>query len=351
MVTDGLFTDFDNDGAIDLIVALEFGPITFFRNQNGKLIRQPTELDSFSGWWNSLVGADFDFDGDIDYIAGNVGMNNGYKVTMEEPLEVFAKDFDNNGSVDAILACYLKVSLTNPEEKKLFPAHFWNELNSQSPRFRQQFNRFKEYGNTSMYELLSKKDLESALHLKAGWFQTSYIENLGGGKFSMKALPMEAQFGPTNGVVVDDVNEDGNPDVILIGNDFGNEVFFGRFDANTGLVLLGDGKGGFVAKKSNQSGFYVNGDAKALVKLAGPEQDLFIASRNRDSLAVFTSMRSGELIQPSSTEYAGDITLTDGRKGKMEFYHGSGYLSQSSRAIRKTNTISAITIAGGKEVN
>ena len=109
MVTDALFTDFNNDGRSDLVVVGEFLPITFFSNTDGKFnLVASSGIEDLTGWWNSIVGGDFDHDGDFDYVVGNLGTNNGYQVTKDHPLKIFAKDFDNNGSVDAILACYIK---------------------------------------------------------------------------------------------------------------------------------------------------------------------------------------------------------------------------------------------------
>jgi hypothetical protein len=288
---------------------------------------------------NSIVSGDFDHDGDFDYVVGNLGTNNGYQVTKDHPLKIFAKDFDNNGSVDAILACYIKESLENSEEKKLFPVHFWDELNSQSPKFRQQFSRYKMYGNTTMDNLLSQEDLKDALILQANHFESSYIENLGNGTFKLSALPMTIQFAPINGMVADDANGDGNLDILMVGNDYGNEVFVGRYDAFKGAMLLGDGKGNFELAGNSKSGFSVSGDAKGLVKLYRTTGDeIFVATQNHDSLSVFlkneTVEGKGQVFTPGPFDSWAELIYGDGRKSKIEFYYGSGYLSQSSRKVR-----------------
>src|SRR5690606_17383385 len=166
--------------------------------------------------------------------------------------------------------------------RRLYPVHFWDELSSQSPRFRQQFSRYEHYGRATIDKIFSQEELEDALILDANYLSTSYIENLGNGLFEIKPLPIPAQVSPVNGIVTDDINLDGNLDILMIGNDFGNEIFVGRMDALTGLVLLGDGKGNFEVIKSSESGFFVNGDAKALVKLYGADaRELIVASKNR----------------------------------------------------------------------
>jgi len=346
MITDALFTDFDNDGNIDLVIVGEFMPITFFKNSAGKFTKvSSTGLEEFSGWWNSITGGDFDNDGDVDYVAGNLGLNNGYQASKEFPLSVYASDFDKNGSVDAILACYIKESLKN-DEKKLYPVHFWDEINSQSPRFRQQFNRYKHYGKATLNGLLTPEEMKGAYMRQANHFETSYIENLGNGKFKLTALPTLVQVSPVNGMITNDVNEDGNLDVILVGNDFGNEVFFGRYDAFTGLILLGNGKGSFEVIPSAKSGFLVNGDAKSLARLSSVKGDVFIATQNRDSLKVFTKTieKNTSEFQPKSLDTWAELIYDDGKKQRLEFYYGSGYLSQSTRKLRVPKGVKEISV-------
>jgi hypothetical protein len=334
MVTDALWTDFDNDGNLDLMVAGEFMPITVFQNKTSNFIQmKETGIDSLSGWWNSLAGGDFDNDGDIDYIAGNLGQNNIFQVTRQLPLKVFAKDFDGNGSIDPLLACYMRESMKS-KVKKLYPVHFWDELNTQSPKFRQKYLSYRQYSDATIFDVLTPEDLKDALTLEANCMESSYIENLGGGKFSAKPLPTLAQVAPVNGIVVCDVNNDHNLDLLLVGNDYGNEVFAGRYDASVGSVLIGDGKGAFEVVPPSKSNFYVPGDAKSLVRLYGfNNEEIFIASQNRDSLCAFVKVPPvHSTVYPlTSSDRWADVEYTDGKKQRIEFYFGSGYLSQSTR--------------------
>ena len=353
MITDAVWTDFDKDGKEDLLVVGEFMAPTFFKN-NGKTLSKldASGVEQHKGWWNSIAAADFDNDGDTDYVVGNLGENNAFHVTNETPLKLFAKDFDGNGSVDPVLACYMRVSMDS-EEKKLYPVHFWDELNSQSPKFRNKYSRYKQYSKATADQLLTADDLKEAMILDANDMATSYIENKGNGTFAVRALPTLVQVAPVNGLVADDVNGDGNTDVVMVGNDYGNEVFIGRYDAFTGLVLLGDGKGGFHTLPSAASGFYTRGDAKALVKLYGAKDtEIFLASQNRDSLAVFTRKPTVPMhvvaVEPS--ERWAELTLADGRKQRVEFYYGAGYLSQSSRKLSVSSKVKEVVIydASGK---
>jgi len=336
MVTDALWTDYNQDGKMDLVVVGEFMPITFFTNEGAKFTRLSTSgVDQFTGWWNSITGGDFDNDGDVDFVAGNLGLNNNFQVKKESPLKVFAKDFDGNGSVDPVLACYMRVSMES-EERKLYPIHFWDELNSQSPKFRNKFSRYKQYSQVTIDQVLTPEDLNGALILEANHMESSFIENLGHGKFILKPLPLLAQVAPVNGMVTTDVNEDGNLDVVVVGNDYGNEVFAGRYDAFTGLILLGDGRGSFAPVSSAQTGFYVKGDGKALVKLYGAEgTEVFVASQNKDSLQVFVkkSPAEREVVRIQPMDSWAEFVFNDGKKQKIELYYGSGYLSQSTRNL------------------
>ncbi len=336
MITDALWTDFDNDNKIDLVVVGEFMPITFFKNNGTSFSKVETSgIEKYTGWWNSITAGDYDNDGDIDYVAGNLGQNNNYRVTEKEPLKVFAKDFDGNGSVDPVMACYMRGSMTS-DVRNLYPVHFWDELNSQSPKFRNKYSRYRQYSKATMDLLLPVEDLKDAVVLEANHMQTSYIENKGNGKFEMRALSVLSQVAPVKGLITFDVNEDGNQDVLMIGNDYGNEVFAGRYDAFTGLILLGDGKGNLAPVPSAASGFYIPGDAKALAHLSGVKGELFIATQNRDSLRVFAPANNPvtNMFKPELQDVYAQLVYTDGRQQKVEFYYGAGYLSQSTRSVR-----------------
>jgi enediyne biosynthesis protein E4 len=352
MVTDAIWTDFDADGKIDLIVVGEFMPITFFRNQNNKLIRlSDTGINNYTGWWNSIVAGDFDKDGDTDYIAGNLGLNNSFQVTNEFPLKIFAKDFDGNGSIDPVLACYQRVTM-NDNSKQLYPVHFWDEMNSQSPKFRRKFSRYRQYSKATIDQVLTADELKGASILEANFMQSAYIENQGKGKFTIRPLPVQAQFAPVNGMVAEDVNHDGNLDVMIVGNDYGNEVFIGRYDASTGLILLGDGKGNFEPATSSKTGFYVSGDAKGLVKLSGAKMDFYMATRNNDSLAVFTTSRPADVFiyESQAMDSWVELIYNNGTKQRVELYYGSGYLSQSTRRVQISvaSTIAEIRVCNSK---
>lgn len=333
MITDALWTDTNNDGKTDLLVVGEFMAPTIFRNNGKQFVRESRSgLEDHTGWWNGLAAGDFDNDGDTDYVAGNLGQNNIYQITSEYPLRVYARDFDDNGSIDAILSCFFK---SEAGEKMEYPVHFWDELYSQSPKFRNQFNSYKEYGNTTMEALLQPYDTSGMLVKTLVNPLTSFIRNKGDGSFDVTPLPVWTQMSPVNGILVVDANADGNLDILMSGNDYGNEVFAGRYDACTGIVLLGDGDGNFRHQTSTLSGFVVDGDGKALARIKTGSGDLILATQNVDSLEVFASTTAGQGINfaPLMLDCRADLMMQDGSTQKIEFYHGSGYLAQSTRTV------------------
>jgi hypothetical protein len=300
------------------------------------------------GWWNSIAPGDYDQDGDIDYVVGNLGQNNNYGVDREHPLTIYAKDFDGNGSIDPVLACYMKESMNSPI-RKLYPVHFWDELNSQSPKFRNKFSHYREYGKTTIEKLFTPDELNGALIMRCNYLLTSYIENVGNNKFSIKALDQLAQVAPVNGMTVGDFNGDSYLDIAMTGNDYGNEVFAGRYDAFTGLVLLGDGTGKFNLVPSSRSGFYIPGDGKALASIHTKKHRFIIGTQNQDSLKIFSNNEQNQnSFSPTNGDSYAVMIKKDGKKERVEFYYGSGYLSQSSRKLKIADVITAFTIYDSK---
>ncbi|HEY3406051.1 MAG TPA: VCBS repeat-containing protein [Ohtaekwangia sp.] len=344
LVTSAIWSDVNNDEWADLVVVGEWMPITFFINNRGKSFTLLT-LENSAGWWNSISGGDFDNDGDIDYIAGNLGRNSIYKASVDEPVTIYAKDFDNNGSVDPILCRYI--------QGKEYPVHPREALTGQIVSLRFVVQRYAQYGGMSIHDLFTKEKFENSIVLKSTMFSSVYIQNNGNNKFEIKSLPAEAQFSPMFGIVITDLDEDGNLDMLSVGNSYASEVLSGYYDAGIGNYLQGDGKGNFKAVPVTQSGFFVDGDAKAMAKLISKEgKELLLVTQNRDSLNVFMQTVRKESGTDSVVRINADvdyaiIELANGKKRKEEFYRGSGYLSSSSRAIIKNRNISSVTVSAG----
>jgi hypothetical protein len=286
MITDAVWSDYDADGQQDLIVVGELMPVTIFKNKNDSFEKvKNTGVQNINGWWERVVSADMDNDGDVDFILGNLGRNNLYQPSAERPVTVVAKDFDQNGSIDPVTFAYFK---DKNGTFKSYPVNFWGDMNKQSTIFRSKFNYYKEYAEATESTLLSDTELENALILKGNYDNSSYLENLGNGSFKMHPLPIEAQLAPLNDIIVKDIDADGNLDIVGVGNDFGNETFIGRYDAMNGLFLKGNGKGSFETIPNSESGLLAPKDAKSIstVKCATGGSYYFI-TQNNEKLLVF----------------------------------------------------------------
>ncbi len=339
MVTSALWTDYNNDTWPDLIVAGEFMPVQIFQNKQGTLvdISETTGLSNSHGWWNSIAAGDFDQDGDMDYVLGNLGLNSRYRASKEEPLCIYAKDYDKNGQVDPVMCYYIL--------GKNYVAHSRNDLIEQINVMRGRFRTYSDYAKVTFEESFLKEELTDALVVKSETFANSYMENLGNGKFSLTSLPRSAQIAPMYGMLVQDYTGDGLPDLLSVGNFYSGEVFSGRYDASIGWLLAGDGNGNFSAVDVRDSGFYVPGDAKSLVSLHSGNEEVIIATINNGPIVCHRFPGSGETVYAARAgDIAALITKGDGRIQKTEFQYGSGYLSQSSRSVRIPGDATSVII-------
>ncbi|MBE7174609.1 MAG: VCBS repeat-containing protein, partial [Williamsia sp.] len=348
MVCDAVWTDWNNDGKMDLVVAGEWMPLTFFKNENGKLADATAEtgISKKTGWWNSLAAGDFDNDGDIDYVAGNLGLNAFIRGSEKEPVKVYANDFDGNGTSDPILTLWLK---DDKGEKHEYTAMNRDDIMNQMPSLKKKFNAYKAFAAADIHHIFRQGQLDSAYTLEANTMASCFVRNDGNGKFTLLPLPPQAQMAPLNGMQVGDFNSDGNLDVAILGNDYGNEVTAGRYDAMNGLVLLGDGAGNFAPQTILQSGFYVPGDAKGLVALRNSEGKLMLAaSQNGGAVKMFRSNAETEMVPVRKDDAYAIITMANGKKRKQELYWGSSFLSASGRYVEKNKSVKSVEVVNGK---
>jgi len=344
MVCDAVFTDFDNDGWPDLILTGEWMPVTFLKNDHGRFkdVTGNTGISNKLGWWNSISAGDFRHTGRTDYVVGNMGSNTFYKGTDKYPAYITAKDFDNNGSYDAFPSLFIK---DKDGKMKEFPAQNRDDIIKQMIGMRAKFQNYKSFAVATMDSVITPEMRKGAIRLKANTNQSCYLRNDGNGKFTMIPLPVEAQISQLNGMVVDDFDGDGNLDIALNGNDYGTEVNTGRYDALNGLVLRGDGKGNFRALSILQSGVYIPGDGKALVKLLGAKGNyLLAATQNKDVMKIFELKRPVNIVKLRPTDMYAITKYKNGKTGKQEFYYGTSFLSQSGRFLNIDKTMESVMI-------
>ncbi|WP_411032120.1 VCBS repeat-containing protein [Spongiimicrobium sp. 3-5] len=345
MVSSALWTDYDGDGWRDLIAVGEFMPVVFFHNENGKLVyvKDIPDLDKTEGWWNSIAGGDFDNDGDTDYILGNLGLNSKYNASPDEPLCIYAKDYDKDGRIDPVMCYYI--------DGENYIAHTRDEIITQINAMRVRFKTYQQFAETTFEKSFLPEELKDSYVVKSHNLASSYMENLGNGSFKMRSLPLNVQIGPVEGIVIEDIDLDGNEDIVLTGNSYATEVAMGRFDAFMGAVLLGDGSGGFKTLTLAKSGFVNDYDGSALGILRNPAGTPYLLSANNNGPMAIHAINTTNPIKPflaAKGDISAEVILKNGARKKVEFYYGSGYLSQSSRSITIHGNVKEINVTNFK---
>ena len=260
MVTDARWVDLNKDGYTDLVIVGEWMPVKVFINKKGQLEdRSADYVPAYTeGFWNCIQPSDFDGDGDVDFIAGNVGSNNQMKPTNDKPVSLYFADYDNNGSIDPIIDYYIKDAS--------YPYPSRDELIEQLPSFRKRFTDYKSYSIAKIDDLLSADELKKSQVLKAYLLKSCFIRN-DSGKFSLIPLPNEFQVAPIFSILNIDIDLDGRLDIITAGNLSGTRSRTGKLSGNYGVVGLNDGKGQFKALKQTDSGLSLTGDVRQILPL------------------------------------------------------------------------------------
>lgn len=286
MVTDAVWTDYDNDGWEDLFVVREWDSPVILKNMKGKeLIAQTIpDLDIQHGLWYSVVAADFDLDGDDDYMLGNLGENNQFSVSREYPLILYALDFEMDGILDPFMTAFWK---DKNGKMKEYPVNNLDELKEQSSFFETRFKDYTSFSYAGTNDILDEnmmKRVEFKLHVNTTASCILWNEN---GKFRMEKLPRSLQVSPVKKMMVQDLNKDKYPDVVVAGNDYTWDVSNGYFDALKGMVLINRGKDrSFDILPPSESGLLLQGMVESLLWFDG-DTSLIVAGINRGGAVVF----------------------------------------------------------------
>ncbi|HTN06600.1 VCBS repeat-containing protein [Agriterribacter sp.] len=282
MVTSADILDYNGNGYMDIVIAGEWMPLAILENNKGifGLKNITTPAGETYGWWNSVVADDLDNDGDIDIIAGNYGTNNQIRPTEKEPATMVYGDFDNNEAIDPLL-CYFNKGVSYPFVSR-------DEALNQLFSLRRKFTTYAAYSDATIAGILTPPQLQKAVTLKAGSFNSIVLENTGSGNFIEHKLPIEAQYAPVYAVIIDDFNKDGKKDLVLGGNMTHNRIKIGRIDANYGTVFLGSGNCQFEYLPQAVSGITIKGEVRDIKKIVAGGETLYLFARNNDSIISYT---------------------------------------------------------------
>lgn len=270
-VTQAVWTDLDKDGDQDLVLALEWGAVTAYINQQGIFTRK--ELTTQKGWWNSLTVADVNGDGYPDLLAGNLGLNSRLKASIEQPVRLYYYDFDHNGRKEQVLTYYL--------QNKEIPFANKAELEKQIPLLKKKFLYAADFAKASLQDLFGSKELENAGKWSADYFSSAVLINKGNLQFSVESLPFDAQLSPLKAAVPVDADGNNLPDFLIGGNYYGNNIEMGRYDASYGQLLINKGKGRFEVQAI--PGLPIAGEIRYIRPLHVAGRQCYLVVRNNDS--------------------------------------------------------------------
>lgn len=274
MITQASWFDIDKDGDQDLLISTEWNGIYAFLNNKGNFTK--STLTDKKGWWNFVLPVDIDNDGDIDLIAGNLGLNSRLQATEKEPVKLYYNDFDANGRKEQVLTYFL-----NGRE---LPFANKDELQKQIPMLKKKFLYAEDFAKADLEKIFTKEKLNASEILQADYFSNALLINDGKMKFTTQALPWQAQLSSLRDAVVIDANKDNLPDILLVGNYYKNNIQMGRYDADFGTILLNKGKGNFTAENIN--GLQIKGEARHIRKIRINGKEAFVVARNNDAAVV-----------------------------------------------------------------
>lgn len=274
MVTGALWIDLDKDGDNDLVVSCEWGPISVLLNTNGVFTKK--DLIDKKGWWNFILPVDIDADGDMDFIAGNLGLNSRLHASAQEPVRLYFNDFDDNGKKEQILTYYV--------QGKEIPFAGKDELQKQIPLLKKKYFYAEDFAKATLTDIFSSGKIKDATVLSADYFSNAILVNNGNLNFSIQPLPWEAQLTTYRSAAIIDANNDSLPDLLLGGNYYANSIASGRYDADYGTILINKGNGKLQCE--NLNGIVIKGQIRHIQPISIAGKDAFILARNNDTAVV-----------------------------------------------------------------
>ncbi len=283
MITEAIWADLDRDGDLDLTVVGDWMPIKMFENKKGKFTLMDNGLAEFTGFWSGLSSGDFDHDGDVDFVVGNLGTNTKLRKSTDGRLKMYIKDIDNNDTKEQIIGY--------SRGDAFYPVNTKDEMGKQIPSIiNKKYTAYHMFAGKSLEELFGEKELDGAEERTINTFESVYLENLGKGKFKKSNLPSLAQISKVMVLRTEDVDKDGHLDVILGGNFNGASMYQARYDAFFGLILKGNGKGDFKVLVPTDTGFMQDGDVRDIKIVHTPKQNLYFVTRNNDRMQIFKKL-------------------------------------------------------------
>jgi hypothetical protein len=281
MVTSAVWVDMNKDKVKDLVITCEWGGIIAFINDHGSFVKKV--LTEKKGWWNFILPVDLDNDGDIDLVAGNLGLNSRLQASSAQPVNLYFNDFDDNGKKEQIVTYYVKDKEVTLASK--------DELQRQIPMLKKKYIYAEDFAKAAFDDMFPADKIKNAITSSANYFSNSILVNNGNFNFTVKPLPWEAQLSSYRDAAIVDVNNDGLPDIILAGNYYSNNIHAGRYDADFGTVLVNKGNDNFTCTGLN--GLNIKGEVRHILPITIGHRAAFVLAKNNDSLKVIRFIAPG----------------------------------------------------------
>lgn len=280
LVTDATWVDIDGDKDKDLIIVGEWMEPQVLINDQGELSLSNKAIGKgYAGWYNSIEAADLDNDGDMDFVVGNHGLNSRFKASQKEPIRVYVNDFDQNGSPEQIL--------TRIANDRNLPYVLKQDLQMQIPEIKKRYLKFEAYNDQTLEDIFTPEQLENAVNQEVQYLASAILWNDGKGNFQVQDLPTKAQYAPVYATQSHDFNGDEHVDILLVGNLHAAKPQVGKYDANYGILLLGDGKGNFQEIDKAAGGLSLVGEARDLKIIGEGKEQFLLVAMNNEAIRAF----------------------------------------------------------------